>query len=210
VRLIGSSSPGRINPNDYKIGVCCFYSRNASIRSKSKGWLARNHNNVSEWSDISNIFFVIWKSDQIIQDQTQLFYFVNIVSVCLLFNAKRAIFVAISWREQCTVRWLNDDTLNVLDQHAYLDFYSVGTPKLQSAGGYVAPFGHIILISSQPVFALTPYWCIYYTTRPWRLLICLRNVWRYPKGVIRSRKSKDRHYNGQKKKDKRTNNDLNP
>ena len=29
-----------------------------------------------------------------------------------------------------------------------------------------------------------------------------------PKGVIRFRKSKDRQYNGQKKKDKRTNNDL--
>ena len=28
------------------------------------------------------------------------------------------------------------------------------------------------------------------------------------KGVIRSRKSKDRQHNGQKKKDKRTNNDL--
>jgi hypothetical protein len=28
------------------------------------------------------------------------------------------------------------------------------------------------------------------------------------KRVIRSRKSKDRHYNGQKKKDKRTNNDA--
>ena len=27
-------------------------------------------------------------------------------------------------------------------------------------------------------------------------------------GIIRSRKSKDRQYNGQKKKDKRTNNDL--
>ena len=29
-----------------------------------------------------------------------------------------------------------------------------------------------------------------------------------PKGVIRFCKSKDRQYNGQKKKDKRTNNDL--
>jgi len=29
-----------------------------------------------------------------------------------------------------------------------------------------------------------------------------------PKGVIRIRKLKDRQYNGQKKKDKRTNNDL--
>ena len=63
------------------------------------------------------------------------------------------------WLINCclgTFRWLNDDILFVLDQHAYLDFYSVGTPKLQSAGGHVAPFGHIILIPSQPVFVLTP------------------------------------------------------
>jgi hypothetical protein len=33
--------------------------------------------------------------------------------------------------------------------------YSVGTPKLQSVGGYVASFGHIILISShQPLILL--------------------------------------------------------
>ena len=30
----------------------------------------------------------------------------------------------------------NDNILLVLDQHAYLDFNSVGKPKLQSAGGY--------------------------------------------------------------------------
>ena len=34
---------------DYKIGVCCFSAKHASLRSKSKDWLARNQNNVSEW-----------------------------------------------------------------------------------------------------------------------------------------------------------------
>jgi hypothetical protein len=38
---------------EYKIGICCFSAKNASLRRKSKDWLARNHNNVSEWSDIS-------------------------------------------------------------------------------------------------------------------------------------------------------------
>jgi len=33
-----------------------------------------------------------------------------------LLNAKRAIFLAISWREQGTFRWLNDDICFVLDQ----------------------------------------------------------------------------------------------
>jgi hypothetical protein len=37
----------------YKIGICCFSAKYAALRSKSKDWLARNQNNVSEWSDIS-------------------------------------------------------------------------------------------------------------------------------------------------------------
>ena len=38
---------------DYTIGICCFSSKHAALRKKSKNWLARNQNNVSEWSDIS-------------------------------------------------------------------------------------------------------------------------------------------------------------
>ena len=37
---------------DYKIGICCFSAKHA-LRSKSKDWLARNQNNVFEWSDMS-------------------------------------------------------------------------------------------------------------------------------------------------------------
>ena len=44
----------------------------------------------------------------------------------------------------------------VLDQHAWLDFYSASSLKQQSMGRHVAPLGHIILIPSQPVFALSP------------------------------------------------------
>ena len=36
-----------------KIGICCLSTKNASLRRKSKDWLARNQNNVSKWSDIS-------------------------------------------------------------------------------------------------------------------------------------------------------------
>jgi hypothetical protein len=50
----------------------------------------------------------------------------------------------------------DDDVRFVLDQHAELDFNSASSLKQQSAGWYVAPFGHIILIPSQPVFGLTP------------------------------------------------------
>ena len=59
---------------DYKIGFCCFsakhvavrrkskdwldrnqnnVSEHAAVRRESKDWLARNQNNVSEWSDMS-------------------------------------------------------------------------------------------------------------------------------------------------------------
>jgi hypothetical protein len=38
---------------DYRINMCCFSAKHASLRSKSKDWLARNQNNVSEWSDMS-------------------------------------------------------------------------------------------------------------------------------------------------------------
>ena len=38
---------------DYKIGICCLYSKHAAWRSKSKDWLTRNQNNVSLWSDMS-------------------------------------------------------------------------------------------------------------------------------------------------------------
>jgi hypothetical protein len=33
--------------------MCCFSAKHAALRRKSKDWLARNQNNVSEWSDIS-------------------------------------------------------------------------------------------------------------------------------------------------------------
>jgi hypothetical protein len=39
---------------DYKIGICCFSTKHAALRRKSKDWLARNQNNMSEWSDMSN------------------------------------------------------------------------------------------------------------------------------------------------------------
>jgi hypothetical protein len=38
---------------DYKIGICCFSARHIALRRKNKNWLARNQNNVSEWSDMS-------------------------------------------------------------------------------------------------------------------------------------------------------------
>ena len=38
---------------DYEIGICCFSAKHAALRRKSKDWLARNQDNVSEWSEMS-------------------------------------------------------------------------------------------------------------------------------------------------------------
>jgi hypothetical protein len=48
-----SSWPRSSQTKDYKIGISCFSAKHAALRRKSKDWLARNRNNVSEWSDMS-------------------------------------------------------------------------------------------------------------------------------------------------------------
>jgi hypothetical protein len=72
--------------------------------------------------------------------------------------------LAISWLEDgviycCltpTQQFFDDEVHFVLDQHAELDFCSARSLKQQSTGRHVAPQRHIILIPSQPVFALSP------------------------------------------------------
>jgi len=61
-------------------------------------------------------------------------------------------FSAISLREEVNFQWDDDEVRFVLDQHIELDFYSASSLKQQSAGKHVAPFGHIFLIPSQPIF----------------------------------------------------------
>jgi len=67
---------------------------------------------------------------------------------------------AISWREQVNFQLNDDEARFVLDQHTELDFYSASSLKQQSADRHVAILGHIILIPSQPVFALSPKCCV--------------------------------------------------
>ena len=38
---------------EYKIGICCFSAKHTALRRKSKDWLVRNQDNVSEWGDMS-------------------------------------------------------------------------------------------------------------------------------------------------------------
>jgi hypothetical protein len=59
VSLLASSAvdrgfePRSGQTKDYKIIICCFSVKHAALRRKSKDWLARNQNKVSEWDDMS-------------------------------------------------------------------------------------------------------------------------------------------------------------
>ena len=59
VSVLASSAVGRrVEPRlgqtkYYKIGICCFSAMHAALRRKSKDWLARYQDNVSEWDDMS-------------------------------------------------------------------------------------------------------------------------------------------------------------
>jgi hypothetical protein len=37
---------------DYQLGFVAYNAKHAELRKKSKDWLARNQDNVSEWSDM--------------------------------------------------------------------------------------------------------------------------------------------------------------
>ena len=91
---------------------------------------------------------------QIIKD-TKKYSIIEWVSDCCL-KPTQQFCSAISWRKQVNFQWDDDEVRFVLDQHAELDFYSASSLKQQSTGRYVTPLWHIILIPSQPVFALTP------------------------------------------------------
>ena len=58
-------------------------------------------------------------------------------------------------QEQVNFQWDDDEVRFVLDQHAELDFYCASSVKKPFKDRHVAPFGHIILIPSQPVLSLT-------------------------------------------------------
>ena len=59
VRVLVSSAvdcgfqPWSGQTKDYIIGICFFSAKHTALRRKSKDWLTRNQNNVSEWSDMS-------------------------------------------------------------------------------------------------------------------------------------------------------------
>jgi hypothetical protein len=93
-----------------------------------------------------------------------------------------------------------------------LYFYIASSPKQQSAERHVAPLGHIILISSQPIFALSPKCCVLCgeATHTNFIFLGLTRPGLEPT-IYRTRGEHDNHYTTDdvelsKKKDKNTNN----
>ena len=78
----------------------------------------------------------------------------NRVSECLFFNTNSSIFQVYHGKEHINFHWFDGEVPFVLD--LLYCFYKASSLKQQSADRHLALRGHIILIASQPVFALSP------------------------------------------------------
>jgi len=78
------------------------------------------------------------------------------VSERLLFNANSAIFQLYHGENKLICNEMMMRSALLLTNTLGWFFYSASSLKQQSADIHVAPLGHIILIPSQPVFALSP------------------------------------------------------
>ena len=79
--------PRSSHTKDYKTGIYCFFAKHGALSRKSKDWLARNQNKVSEWSDMSTRGLLFqWASTTKIQLCVLIQDKVNIISSkCNLF-----------------------------------------------------------------------------------------------------------------------------
>ena len=55
-----------VQTKDNNIGICNISTKHAASMSKSKDWFAQNHDNVSEWSDMSTHMLIQYKVDIIV------------------------------------------------------------------------------------------------------------------------------------------------
>ena len=51
--MVDSGFEFRSGQTIYKIAICCFSTKHTALRRNSKAWLARNHDNVLEWGNMS-------------------------------------------------------------------------------------------------------------------------------------------------------------
>jgi hypothetical protein len=111
--------PRSSQTKDFYIGICCFSSKDASLRRKSKDWLTRNQDDTSYLSGPSN-------------DQ-DLKHFKEWVSDCCLTSTQQ--FFSYLMARTSYFLWDGDEVRFALDQHAYFDLYSASSLKQQSAVG---------------------------------------------------------------------------
>jgi hypothetical protein len=87
--LIGTDCTGSCQSNYHTIttttapaiGICCFSTEHAALKSKSKNWLARNQGNVSKWSDKSTCILFQWSSTIKLQLSMLIWYKANIIII---------------------------------------------------------------------------------------------------------------------------------
>ena len=72
----------------YYLGICCFSAKHAALRRKSKNWLVRNQDNVSEWGARSILWQLLqWATTIKIQLNVLTLYKGEIISSnCYLFS----------------------------------------------------------------------------------------------------------------------------
>ena len=92
-------------------------------------------------------------------------------------------FSAISWREQVTFWWDDDDVFIVLDQHAELDFYSASSlnnsPLLQSDTFFLILTSRLLLLSAVCLSDKYQFFIVFGLTRP-GLELLIYHTWGKP------------------------------
>jgi hypothetical protein len=83
--VIGSGfEPKSGQAKDYRIGICCFSAKHATLRKKIKDWLAWNQDNVSEWGDMSIYRLLFqWASNIKIQLTLLVYYKADLIIISL-------------------------------------------------------------------------------------------------------------------------------
>ena len=72
---------------DNKIDICCFSTKHAALRRKSKNWLARNQDNVSELGDMSICWLLfLWARTIKIQLNSLVLYKADLIIISLKIN----------------------------------------------------------------------------------------------------------------------------
>jgi hypothetical protein len=72
---------------DNKIGIGCFSAKYTALKRKSKYWLVGNHDNVSEWGNMSiRALLFQWASTIRIKTSVLVWYKVDIIIIALKIN----------------------------------------------------------------------------------------------------------------------------